>query len=78
MSFTVGESQNKSTEVRVVFAAFKIIGTLVLACASVIAAIVESGHPVLFGCLCAAFVVGIVGAEALRVYRNHNVRSSIN
>jgi hypothetical protein len=61
-----------------VFAAFKIIGTLVLACASVIAAIVESGHPVLFGCLCAAFVAGIVGAEALRVYRNHNVRSSIS
>jgi uncharacterized membrane protein YjjB (DUF3815 family) len=78
MSFTVRESQNKSTEDRVVFAAFKIIGTLVLACASVIAAIVESGHPVLFGCLCAAFVVGIVGAETLRVYRNHNVRSSIN
>jgi hypothetical protein len=78
MSFTVRESQNKSTEDRVVFAAFKIIGTLVLACASVIAALVESGHPVLFGCLCAAFVAGIVGAEALRVYRNHNVRSSIN
>jgi uncharacterized membrane protein YccC len=78
MSFTVRQSQNKSTEDRVVFAAFKIIGTLVLACASVIAAIVESGHPVLFGCLCAAFVAGIVGAEALRVYRNNNVRSSIN
>lgn len=60
------------------FAAFKIIGTLLLACASVIAAIVESGHPVLFGCLCAAFVIGIVGAEALRVYRNRTVRSSIS
>jgi hypothetical protein len=60
-----------------VFAAFKIIGTLLLACASVIAAIVESGHPVLFGCLCAAFVVGIAGAEGYRVYRRHTVRSSI-
>jgi uncharacterized membrane protein YccC len=60
-----------------VFAAFKIIGTLLLACASVIAAIVESGHPVLFGCLCAAFVVGIVGAEGYRAYRNRIVRSSI-
>ena len=30
------------------FAAFKIIGTLLLACASVIAAIVESAHPLLF------------------------------
>ena len=60
------------------FAAFKIIGTLLLACASVVAAIVESAHPVLFGCLCVAFVAGIVGAEALRGYRNRNVRSSIN
>jgi uncharacterized membrane protein YccC len=60
-----------------VFAAFKIIGTLMLACASVIAAIFESAHPVLFGCLCAAFVGGIVGAEGLRVYRSRNVRSSI-
>ncbi len=60
------------------FAAFKIIGTLLLACASVIAAIVESAHPLLFGCLCAAFVAGIVGAEGLRSYRNRIVRSSIN
>jgi uncharacterized membrane protein YccC len=61
-----------------VFAAFKIIGTLLLACASLLAAIVESGHPVLFGCLCAAFVVGIVGAEVLRAHRNHTVRSSLS
>jgi hypothetical protein len=60
-----------------VFAAFKIIGTFLVACASVIAAIVESGHPVLFGCLCGAFVVGIVGAEGYHAYRNHTVRSSI-
>jgi uncharacterized membrane protein YjjB (DUF3815 family) len=57
--------------------AFKIIASFLLACASVVAAIVESGHPLLFGCLCAAFVLGIVGAEGYRVYRNHNVRSSI-
>lgn len=59
------------------FAAFKIIGTIMLACASVAAAIVESAHPLLFACLCAAFVVGIVGAEGYRWYRNHSVRSSI-
>ena len=77
MSITVGPSQNEPTEERVVFAAFKIIGTVLLACASVIAAIVESGHPVLFGCLCAAFVGGIVAAEGIRAHRKHNVRSSI-
>jgi hypothetical protein len=60
-----------------VFAVFKIIGTILLACASVGAAIVESGHPLLFGCLCAAFVVGIVGAEGFQWYRKHSVRSFI-
>ncbi|HWM69175.1 MAG TPA: hypothetical protein VNO35_21485 [Steroidobacteraceae bacterium] len=60
------------------FAAFKIIGTFLLACASVVATIVESGHPLLFGCLCAAFVAGIVGAEGYRAYRKHSVRSSIS
>jgi hypothetical protein len=59
-----------------VFAAFKIIAAFFLACASVAAAIVESGHPLLFGCSCVAFVAGIVGAEALRVYRNRVVRSA--
>jgi hypothetical protein len=58
-----------------VFAAFKIIAALLLACASVAAAIVESGHPLLFGCSCVAFVAGIVGAEALRIHRNRIVRS---
>ncbi len=37
------------------FAAFKIIGTFLLACASVIAAIMESGHPALVGCLVRGF-----------------------
>jgi hypothetical protein len=60
-----------------VFAAFKVIGTFLLACLSVVAAIVESGHPVLFGCACVAFVTGIVGAEALRAYRKRTVRSSV-
>jgi uncharacterized membrane protein YjjB (DUF3815 family) len=60
-----------------VFAAFKVIATCLLACVSVIAALIESGHPLLFGCLCAAFVIGVLGAEAIRIYRNHTVRSSI-
>ncbi len=64
-------------KVRVVFAAIKVVGAFLLACASVIAAIVESEHPFLIGCLCAAFVVGIAGAEGYRAYRNHSVRSSI-
>jgi hypothetical protein len=60
-----------------VLAAFKILLTFLVASASVIAAIVESGHPLLFGCLCTAFVVGIVGSEGYRWYRGHSVRSSI-
>jgi hypothetical protein len=60
-----------------VFAAFKIVLTFLVACASVVAAIVESGHPLLFGCLCAAFAIGIVGSEGYRWYRNNSVRSSI-
>jgi hypothetical protein len=61
-----------------VFAAIKIIGAFMLACVSVTAAIVESGHPVLFCCLCAAFIVGAVGAEVFRSYRNQMVRSAQN
>ena len=57
------------------FAAFKVIAAFLVACASVAAAIVESGHPLLFGCSCVAFVAGIVGAEALRIHRNRIVRS---
>lgn len=60
------------------FAAFKVVATFLLACVSVIAAIVESNHPILFGCACAAFVVGIVGAEGFRAYRRRTVRSSIS
>jgi hypothetical protein len=60
-----------------VFAAFKIVLTFLVACASVVAAIVESGHPLLFGCLSGAFAIGIFGAEGYRWYRNHTVRSSI-
>lgn len=60
------------------FAAFKVIATFLLACASVVAAIVESNHPILFGCACAAFLLGIVGAEGFRVYRSRTVRSSIS
>ncbi len=56
------------------FAAFKVIGAFVLACVSVTAAIVESGHPVLFCCLCGAFIVGAVGAEMVRSLRNQTVR----
>jgi len=58
-----------------VFAAFKVIGAFLLACVSVVGAIMESRHPVLFGFACAAFVLGMVGAEALRVHRNRTVRS---
>ena len=58
------------------FAAFKIVAAFLLACASVAAAIMESGHPLLFGCSCVAFVAGIVGAEALRIYRKRAVRST--
>ena len=57
------------------FAAFKVIVTFLVACVSVVAAIVESGHPLLFGCACVAFVAGLIGAEALRAYRNRTVRS---
>jgi hypothetical protein len=60
-----------------VFAAFKILLTLLVACAAGFAAIVESGHPLLIGCLSAAFVIGIVGSEGYRWYRNNSVRSSI-
>ena len=60
------------------FAAFKIVATFLLACVSVVVAILQSGHPVLFGCSGAAFVIGITSAELVRVYRNHTVRSSVN
>jgi hypothetical protein len=58
-----------------VFAVFKIITAFLLACVSVVAAIVESGHPALFSCLFAAFIVGAVAAEVVRVHRSRTVRS---
>ena len=36
------------------FAALKVIGTLLLAGVSIVAAIWESAHPLLFSCACAA------------------------
>jgi hypothetical protein len=60
-----------------VFAALKVIGTLLLAGVSIVAAIWESAHPLLFSCACAAFVIGIVGAEILRAHRNRTVRSAL-
>jgi hypothetical protein len=60
------------------FAAFKIVTTVVIACVSVIAAIAESGHPTLFTCLFAAFTLGAVAAEGIRVYRRQTVRSLLD
>ena len=59
------------------FAVFKLVATLVLAMGSVIAAIVESRHPLLFSCLVLAFVCGASAAEALRAHRNRTVRSVV-
>jgi hypothetical protein len=61
-----------------VLAAFKVIGTFLVACVSIIAAIMESNHPILFGGACAAFLLGIASAEGMRAYRNRTVRSSIH
>jgi hypothetical protein len=60
---------------KAVFAAFKIIATIVVAALSVIAAIAESTHPLLFTCLVGAFVAGAVGAEIFRSHRSRSVRS---
>lgn len=59
------------------FAAFKILATFLVACVSVVVAVVESGHPLLIGCSGAAFLIGLASAEIFRVYRNHTVRSSV-
>ncbi len=59
------------------FAALKIIATFLIACVSLVAAIVESEHPVLFSCLCAAFLAGVLGAEGMRMHRRKTVRSAI-
>ena len=60
------------------FAVFKVVTTLLIACASVIATIVESGHPALLTCLFAAFIAGAVAAEAFRAHRRQTVRSLVN
>jgi hypothetical protein len=61
-----------------VIAAIKVAATSVVTCASVVAAIVESGHTLLVACVCAAFVVGIGAAETFRAYRKESVRSSLS
>jgi hypothetical protein len=61
-----------------VFAVFKVVATFMIACASVLTAIVESGHPALLTCLFAAFIVGVLGAEAFRAYRRQTVRSLVD
>jgi hypothetical protein len=60
-----------------VFAVFKLVATLVLALGSVVAAIIESRHPILFSCLVAAFVAGAIASELLRAHRNRSVRSVV-
>jgi hypothetical protein len=60
-----------------VFAVFKLVATLVLALGSVVAAIIESRHPILFSCLVAAFVAGAIASELLRAHRNGTVRSVV-
>ncbi len=59
------------------FALFKLVATLVLALGSVVAAIIESRHPILFSCLVAAFVAGAIASELLRAHRNRTVRSVV-
>lgn len=58
------------------FAALKIVGVLVIACGSAIAAIVESTHPAFCACFCMACALGAIAAEALRVRRRRSVRWS--
>lgn len=60
------------------FAAFKVVAAVVIACASVIAAIVESAHPTLFCCLFVAFILGAIAAEGLRAYRRRTIRSLLD
>ena len=59
------------------FAVFKLVAKLVLALGSVVAAILESRHPVLFSCLVAAFVAGAIASELLRAHRTRTVRSVV-
>jgi hypothetical protein len=61
-----------------VFAAIKVAAACALACGSIIAAIAESRHPLLFGCLCVAFTAGAAAAEVFRAHRNSSVRSILS
>lgn len=72
----LSEGQEYAKE-QAVFAAFKIIVTIGVAALSVIAAIAESTHPLLFTCLVGAFVAGAVGAEVFRSHRDRSVRSQV-
>jgi hypothetical protein len=58
-----------------VFAAFKILVAFSVGCVSLFLAIVRSGHPALAACTCGAFVIGLAGAELLRLSRKSVVRS---
>jgi hypothetical protein len=58
-----------------VFAALKVITGFVIACGSVIAAIVESGRPALCACFFAAFVAGVLAYYAFLSRRNRTVRT---
>ena len=60
------------------FAAFKVAVAFMVACGSIIAAIAESRHPLLFGCLCLAFTAGAAAAEVVRARRNSSVRSILS
>lgn len=51
------------------FAAVKIVLAVGIACASLMAAIVESAHPGFVTCFCAAFAVGAIASEVMRVRR---------
>ena len=57
------------------FAAVKILFALVIACGSVIVAILESTHPTFIACCGMAFAVGAIAGELVRVRRRRTVRS---
>lgn len=57
------------------FAAVKIILAVVIACGSLIAAIVESTHPGFVTCFWVAFAVGALAAEVWRARRQRTVRT---
>jgi len=58
------------------YAAVKLILPVVIACGSLIAAIIESAHRGLILCICGGFVVGTVAGELVRRQRRDVVRSA--